>query len=246
MKKPMFLTVVLLSLVLVASLVRAEEDLDFSDETTRLSYSLGYRIGGGFKRQGMEMDPEAAVQGVRDALTAAEPQMSEEEMTATLAEFKRKTIAEARSKQKEQAEKTRREGLAFLEQNRGKEDVETTASGLQYKVIQAGSGRSPGPTDTVTVNYRGTLIGGQVFDSSYKRGKPATFRLDQVIKGWTEGLQLMKEGAKYELFIPPDLAYGKKGRMADQTLIFEVELLSVGEVNAEEGRSKGQGKPSAP
>ncbi len=119
-----------------------------------------------------------------------------------------------------------------MEENAGKDGVVTTESGLQYRVIAAGTGKSPGPQEQVTVHYRGRLIDGREFDSSFKRGKPATFKLNGVIKGWSEGLQLMKEGGKAELFIPPNLGYGDRGPLAHQTLIFEVELLSVGETQA--------------
>ena len=119
------------------------------------------------------------------------------------------------------------EGKKFMEENANKEGVVTTESGLQYKVIEEGSGKSPGPEDQVTVHYRGTLIDGKEFDSSHKRGKPATFKLNGVIKGWSEGLQLMKEGGKAELFIPPNLAYNDRGPLGHHTLIFDVELVSV-------------------
>ena len=119
------------------------------------------------------------------------------------------------------------EGKKFMQENAKKPGVKTTASGLQYKIIKAGKGKAPGPTDQVTVNYRGTLIDGKEFDSSYKRGEPATFQLNGVIKGWTEGLQLIKEGGKIQLFIPPELAYAGRGPLAHRTLIFDVELISV-------------------
>jgi FKBP-type peptidyl-prolyl cis-trans isomerase len=127
-----------------------------------------------------------------------------------------------------------------MEENAKKEGVVTTKSGLQYKILKEGSGKSPAATDQVTVNYRGTLIDGKEFDSSYKRGKPATFRLNGVIKGWTDGLQLMKEGGKAELFIPPNLAYGSRGPLADQTLIFDVELISVGKKAKAPSTAQGQ------
>lgn len=227
MRKAMVLAAISHSLVLVAALAGAEEALDFSDETTRINYSLGYQIGGDFQRQGVEMNAEAVVRGIHDALAGADPRMSEKEMNATLVELKRRVVDDARRRQQERAEKMRRAGLAFLERNKDEEGVKTTASGLQYKVLEAGSGTSPSSEDTVTVHYRGRLISGQPFDSSYQRGEPATFRLDKVIKGWAEGLQLMQEGAKYELYIPPDLAYDKQGPLANQTLIFEIELLAV-------------------
>ncbi len=123
--------------------------------------------------------------------------------------------------------KYRAEGSEFLASNAKKQGVITLPSGLQYKVLEEGTGRSPGPNDSVTVHYRGTLIDGNEFDSSYGNNEPATFQVGGVIPGWTEALQLMKEGAKWQLFIPPDLAYGKRGPLSDRTLIFEVELISI-------------------
>mgnify|MGYP001828982474 CR=1 FL=1 len=203
--------------------------LDLSDETARVNYSVGYQIGGDFKRQGIEMDAAAVVQGIGDALSDAEPKMTEEEMRQTLVELKQKVVAEQRKRSIERELDLLAEGEAFLKENAGKEGVVTTDSGLQYKIIEEGTGKSPGPQDQVTVHYRGTLIDGKEFDSSHKRGEPATFRLDGVIKGWSEGLQLMKEGGKAQFFIPPNLAYGDRGPLGHRTLIFDVELISVGE-----------------
>ena len=203
------------------------KSLDFEDETTRINYSLGYQIGGDFRRQEVALDAEAVVQGIADALEEAEPRMSPEEMSQTLVALKRRIVADARSEKQRQAERMRTAGQRFLAQNRQQEGVRTTASGLQYKVVEEGSGRSPGPGDTVTVHYRGTLISGQVFDSTRKRGEPATLSLSGVVPGFGEGLQLMKEGGRYELYVPPELAYDREGPMADHTLIYEVELLSV-------------------
>jgi FKBP-type peptidyl-prolyl cis-trans isomerase FkpA len=144
-------------------------------------------------------------------------------------------VAEARqARADEEAAKQREAGQAFLDENKGKEGVQVTESGLQYKILEPGTGKQPGPTDQVKVHYRGTRVDGSEFDSSYQRGKPAEFRLDRVIKGWTEGLQLMQEGGKAQFFIPYDLAYGERGRLGNQTLIFDVELLEVGEP-ADEG-----------
>jgi FKBP-type peptidyl-prolyl cis-trans isomerase FklB len=211
----------------------AGESLDFTDPTTRTNYSLGYQIGGDFKRQGVEMNAEAVVQGIRDALEGAEPQMPYAEMQATLRELKQKVVADQREQQQKRETEIMAEEKAFMEANSGKPGVITTDSGLQYTVIETGSGKSPQATDRVTVHYRGTLVDGNEFDSSYKRDKPATFELDSVIKGWSEGLQLMKEGGKSRLFIPPELAYGHRGPLAHRALIFEVELLSVEEVGPE-------------
>ena len=202
--------------------------LNFDDETNRISYSLGYQIGGDFKRQGAGMNADAVLKGIEDALSGAEPQMKPEDMHSTLIEFKRKIVAEQQARQRESEQQQIAADKKFLEENARKDGVVTTASGLQYRVVDQGKGRTPGATDQVTVNYRGTLVDGHVFDSSYERGKPATFKLDGVIQGWTEGLQQVREGGKINLVIPPALAYGHQGPLADRTLIFDVELLSVG------------------
>jgi FKBP-type peptidyl-prolyl cis-trans isomerase len=201
--------------------------LDFADETTRINYSLGYQIGGDFKRQGVEMDADAVVQGIADALADAEPKMAPAEMQTTLRELKRKVVAEQRKRSVERELDILAAGEAYMKENAGKPGVQTTESGLQYEILESGTGKSPGPQDEVTVHYRGTLIDGKEFDSSHKRGEPASFRLDGVIKGWSEGLQLMHEGDKARFVIPPKLAYGDRGPLGHRTLIFDVELLSV-------------------
>lgn len=201
--------------------------LDLDDETARINYSLGYQIGGDFKRQGVTMNPEAVVRGIEDALAGGKPLIPPAEMKTTLMELKRKVVTEQRVQRRNNELQYLAEGKQFLADNAGRPGVKTTASGLQYKVIEPGKGRTPGPTDAVTVNYRGTLTNGNVFDSSYDRGEPASFSLDGVIKGWTEGLQLIGEGGHIQLFIAPELAYGNRGPMAHRTLVFDVELLTV-------------------
>lgn len=227
-----------------AGSIHAAEAVSLDDETDRISYSLGYQIGGDFKRQGVEMNAEAVVKGIEDALSGAEPAMPEAEMREALIGLKKKIIAEQQARKQEAERESIAEGEKFMKENAAKEGVVTTASGLQYKMISEGTGKSPGPTDKVTVNYRGTLIDGKEFDSSYKRGKPATFPLNAVIKGWSEGLQLMKEGGKAQFVIPPNLAYGDRGALAHKTLLFEVELVSVGEEKkakaAQESEAKGE------
>ena len=220
----------------------AEETLSLEDENARINYSVGYQIGGDFKRQGTEIDPEIVVRGVEDALSGAEPQMTPQELRQVLAELQRKVTAARKAKAEEEATANRQAGQTFLEANKGKEGVKVTDSGLQYKLVEPGSGKQPGPTDKVRVNYRGTLIDGSEFDSSYKRGKPAEFRLDGVIKGWTEGLQLMKEGGKAQFVIPSELAYGERGRLGNQTLIFEVELITVLAPDSGEGEATKAGQ----
>lgn len=225
MKFSIFLPAVVLSLL--SAPLSADEALNLDNETARINYSLGYQIGGDFKRQGVDMDAEAVVQGISDALTGARPKMSQPEMTSTLMELKRKVVAEQQKRGVENELKYLAEGKEFMEENAKQEGVITTESGLQYKVIEPGSGKSPGPQDQVTVHYRGSFIDGKEFDSSFKKKKPATFAVNRVIKGWSEGLQLMKQGGKSELYIPQNLAYGSRGPLAHRTLIFEVELLAV-------------------
>jgi FKBP-type peptidyl-prolyl cis-trans isomerase FklB len=207
----------------------ASEPVSLDDETARINYSLGYQIGGDFKRQGVEMNADAVVKGIEDALSGTEPMMKPEDMRTTLTDLKRKVVAAQKKSAMEQELKTVEEGKQFMEENAKQEGVVTTDSGLQYQIIEEGTGKAPSPTDKVTVNYRGTLINGNEFDSSYSRGEPATFQLNGVIKGWTEGLQHIKEGGKIKLVIPPKLAYGDRGPMAHRTLVFDVELLSVGD-----------------
>jgi FKBP-type peptidyl-prolyl cis-trans isomerase FklB len=212
---------------LLAPLCLAGEAPDLSSDAAKINYSVGYQIGGDFKLQGVEMQPETVIRGIQDALSGAEPLMTPDEMRTTMGELG-KRIADQRAREKQLA-KTRveKENAEFLVANAKKAGVVTTPSGLQYKVIEPGTGRTPKLTDTVTVNYRGSLIDGKEFDSSYKRGKPASFRVDGVIAGWTEALLMMKEGAKWQLFIPHRLAYGEKGQLREKTLIFDVELLSI-------------------
>jgi FKBP-type peptidyl-prolyl cis-trans isomerase FklB len=222
----------LISLALLASSVNAAEPMKLDNDSARLNYSLGYQVGGDFKRQGVKMDAEAIIKGIEDALSGTEPMMSPPEMHATLTELKRKVVADERTKLRKGRAETElqylAEGKKFMEENATKPGVKTTASGLQYRIIEAGKGKTPGPADQVTVNYRGTQINGNEFDSSYERGEPATFNLGGVIKGWTEGLQLIKEGGKIQLVIPPELAYAGRGPLAHRTLIFDVELITVG------------------
>jgi FKBP-type peptidyl-prolyl cis-trans isomerase FklB len=222
------------------------EEMQLQDESARINYSLGYQLGSDFSRQGIKMDSEALNKGIHDALSGAEPLMTPEAVRATLAELKRRIVAEQKKKAAEEAVKFQEESKKFLEENAKKEGVVTTESGLQYQIIEPGTGKTPAPTDKVTVNYRGTLVDGHEFDSSYKRGRPASFQLNGVIKGWTEGLQLIKEGGKIKLFVPPELAYRDRGPLANRALIFDVELVSVAEPPkpAESETAPPESKPS--
>ena len=225
-----FTAVVFIALVgagLYAGARAADEPVQLMTDSDKISYSVGYQVGGDFKSQGVELNSKAMLRGVQDALSGGAPLMEQEAMRRTLIDLKRKVVAVDQAKKRQDLTQRIAEGRKFLEENAKKEGVVSLPSGLQYKVIGEGTGKTPGPKDTVTVHYKGTLIDGTEFDSSYRRNEPATFRVDGVIKGWTEALQLMKEGAKWQLFIPPDLAYGERGPLADRTLLFDVELISV-------------------
>jgi FKBP-type peptidyl-prolyl cis-trans isomerase FklB len=219
--------------LLMASSAVAQENSVLKNDKEKISYSIGVEIGSTLKKQALDIEPEVLVRGIKDALAGAKPLMTEEEVIETLTSFKKDFIAKKQELTKQLGEKNKQEGAAFLAGNQKKEGVKTLPSGLQYRVIKSGSGKKPKSDDTVTTHYRGTLIDGTEFDSSYRRGKPVTFPVNQVIPGWTEALQLMEEGAKWELFIPSNLAYGEKGAGNEigpnATLIFEVELISVQE-----------------
>jgi FKBP-type peptidyl-prolyl cis-trans isomerase FklB len=196
----------------------------------KLGYALGQSIGKSFKAQGVECDLDALVAGLKDAM-AGSSKMTEDELNATLRVFQQQLNARQADRAKAASEKNRKEGEAFLETNKAKEGVKVTASGLQYKILKAGDGKVPAATDMVTVHYRGTLIDGTEFDSSFKRNEPAKFQVGGVIKGWTEALQLMPAGSKWQLFIPAGLAYGDRGAGPligpGAVLVFEVELISI-------------------
>ncbi len=201
-----------------------EKSPQLKDQKDKVSYSIGLNIGFNLNRQNVQINPDVLTAGIKDAI-AGKPQLTTDQVKEVMTAFEK----DMQQKQKAAGEKNASEGAKFIEENKKKEGVKTTASGLQYKAIKEGTGAQPKATDTVTVNYRGTLINGTEFDSSYKRGQPATFPLNGVIKGWTEGLQLMKVGSKYQFFVPPNLAYGERSVGPDiapnSTLIFEVELL---------------------
>src|SRR5579862_5750517 len=206
----------------------------------KTSYAIGSDLGNKLKSAAIDVDPAILSRGIKDVLTGGKPAMTDDEVHAKLMELSKQVQAaqqEAQKKQQEAnkvvGEKNRKEGDTFLSDNKSKEGVVALPSGLQYKILKAGDGPKPTAADTVTCNYRGTLIDGKEFDSSYKRGQPASFPVGGVIKGWTEALQLMPVGSKWQLFIPPDLGYGDHPPSPDigpgDTLVFEVELLSIGE-----------------
>ncbi len=209
----------------------------FTTDKDKLSYAIGTDIARSFKQQGIEVDPTILAAGFRDVAAGGQMQMTPEQITASLRDMQAARMAKMQEARKAAAATAEADGAKFLADNKSKPDVVTLPDGLQYKVLTQGTGPTPKATDTVTVNYRGTLIDGKEFDSSYKRGEPATFPVNGVIKGWTEILQLMKTGSKYQVFIPSALAYGERGTPSERgeppaigpnaTLIFEVELLSI-------------------
>ncbi len=217
---------------LFACTAQSHEKAEIKTKLDSMAYALGMQWGKNFKNDSLMFNPDIVAQGVKDALYEEKTLFTEEEMRATL--MKIQEMLRERDMKKRSADSLANvgKGKEFLEKNKNKEGVKTTASGLQYKVIKEGTGKSPVATDKVTVHYTGTLIDGTKFDSSVDRGKPATFGLNQVIRGWTEGLQLMKEGGKYMFYIPAELGYGPRatGNIPPMsTLIFEVELIKVGQ-----------------
>jgi FKBP-type peptidyl-prolyl cis-trans isomerase FklB len=201
--------------------------IELKDNTDKASYSIGLNIGTNLKHQNVDLNPDALMAGLKDGLSGNKPQLTDDQVREAMMGLEK----DMEQKQAVVAQKNKADGDKFLAENKTKPGVKTTASGLQYKVEKEGKGTSPKANDMVTVNYRGTLIDGTEFDSSYKRGQPATFPVGGVIRGWTEALQLMKPGAKYQLVIPPTLGYGERGAGRDigpnSTLIFDVELIDV-------------------
>ncbi len=218
-------------LVGFAGLAHAQDRPVLKTDRDKVSYSIGLDIGTNFKRQSLDLDSKALAAGIADGLSGGKPLLTEDEVRKVLAQFQQQMAAKAQQAAQQLAEKNQKAGEAFLAENKKKKGVITLPSGLQYQVIKTGTGKIPKATDTVTTHYRGTLIDGTEFDSSYKRGEPASFQVNGVIKGWTEALQLMKVGSKWQLFIPSNLAYGPQGAGQvigpNATLIFEIELLSI-------------------
>jgi FKBP-type peptidyl-prolyl cis-trans isomerase FklB len=235
--------IVVLGILFLVSQVGAQEKLVLKNQMDKVSYSIGLNIGrnlaNDLKKQSIDIDPSILTKGIQDALAGAKPLLTDQEIQETMVAFQKEMMA----KWEEIGKKNKAEGEAFLAENKKKEGVKTLPSGLQYKVIKAGTGKKPKADDAVTVNYRGTLINGTEFDSSYKRGQPATFAVSGgIIRGWTEALQLMGEGEKWELFIPPNLGYGERGAGGvigpNATLIFEIEIVSIQEKKKENKEEK--------
>lgn len=204
---------------------------ELKNDKDSVSYSIGLDVGTTFSRQGIEVNPDAFIQGLKDASdTSAKRMMTEEQVRETMMAYQQKMMAKAKEKLEKESGQAKIEGEKYLAENKKKPGVITTASGLQYKVITMGKGKKPKATNEVTVHYRGTLINGTEFDNSYKRGEPITFPVNGVISGWTEALQLMPVGSKWELVVPAELGYGNNPAgpiPPGSTLLFEVELLGI-------------------
>ena len=224
------LAIVILALF-IASPAFTQEKTELKNEKDKVSYSIGLDIGTTFKKQDMDIDPATLLKGLQDGASGAKPLLTEDQVKETMTAYSKSMMEKQTAAAKEAGGKNQVAGEKFLAENKTREGVKTTPSGLQYKVLKEGNGPSPKETDTVETNYRGTLLNGKEFDSSYKRNEPASFPVNRVIKGWTEALQMMKVGSKYELWIPPNLGYGERGAGQDigpsETLHFEVELLGI-------------------
>jgi FKBP-type peptidyl-prolyl cis-trans isomerase FklB len=220
-----------LALLVVPALACAQDAPALKTEKEKLSYAMGMDLGGQLKVQAVEIDPDLFAEGLKTVLAGGKTLLTDAEAKAAISQLQLARVAKQTAALQASGAKNKTEGDAFLAANKAKEGVITLPSGLQYKVITAGTGPKPTLEQTVVCQYKGTLIDGKEFDSSYKRGQPATFPVKKVIKGWTEALQLMPVGSKWQLFVPADLAYGARGAGADigpnATLIFEIELVAI-------------------
>jgi len=210
---------------LSAATVAGEIKLDTDQQ--KVSYVLGYQAGAQMKQQNMNVDFETLTKAIKDGLDGVSPRLTGEQAAAVMQKFQ----AEQKAQQAKAGENNAKAGVAFLAENKTKPGVVVLENGLQYKIVTEGTGNKPKATDSVSVHYRGTLINGKEFDSSYSRGEPTSFPVNRVIPGWTQILQLMKEGAKWQVFIPSELAYGERGAGGDigpdSTLVFDIELIKV-------------------
>ena len=211
--------------------VKTAAPLTLKTDKDKISYAIGLNVGKAMKRDGVDVDPDILTRAIKDVFSDAKLLLTDQEAQTTLTALQGDLRKKQELQQQQLAETNKKEGDEFLAANKTKEGVVTLPSGLQYKIVQEGAGPKPAAADTVTVNYRGTLVNGTEFDSSFKRGQPASFSVGQIIKGWTEALELMPVGSKWQLFIPPDLAYGLRGAGPsigpNSTLVFDVELLSI-------------------
>ena len=230
-----------------AATAKTPAPLVLKTQKDKFSYALGMKMGANLQKQSVPVDPAILARGLKDGLAGGKTLLTDDEAQAALKAMQDDLRAKQQAKIQEAAGANKKEGEAFLAANKGKDGVVALASGMQYKILKEGTGPKPVATDSVVCNYQGTLINGKEFDSSYKRGQPATFPVNGVIKGWTEALQLMPVGSKWQLFIPSELAYGDRGAGADigpgATLVFEVELLSIEDKSKDD---KGKTPDKAP
>jgi FKBP-type peptidyl-prolyl cis-trans isomerase len=223
---------------------KSTQTLTLKTQKDKVSYAIGMNIGQGMKKDSVDIDPAILERGLKDALTGAKPLMTEAEAVSVMTDLRNQMTKKKEAEAQQMGTANKQAGQQFLAANKTKEGVVTLPSGLQYKVLKEGTGPKPTAADTVVCNYRGTLIDGKEFDSSFKRGQPATFPVGQVIKGWTEALQLMPVGSKWQLFVPADLAYGERSPSPDigpnATLIFDIDLLSIQDKKAPEQKTPDQ------
>ncbi|MBJ15187.1 MAG: hypothetical protein CMF38_00930 [Legionellaceae bacterium] len=216
---------------LAMSSAMAADAVTLNNDTDKLSYSIGADLGKNFKKQGIDISPNAMAKGLEDGMSGNQLMLTDDQMKEVLNKFQKNLMAKRNAEFTKKSEDNKAKGEAFLAQNKTKEGVVTTSSGLQYKILEKGKGAKPGKDDTVTVEYTGKLLNGQVFDSSEKTGKPAEFNVSQVIPGWTEALQLMPAGSTWEVYVPASLAYGARsvgGAIGpNETLVFKIHLMSV-------------------
>jgi FKBP-type peptidyl-prolyl cis-trans isomerase len=223
--------IAVLGILLLAAPLNAAETPVLKTQKEKISYGIGVDMARNFKLQGIEFDANILIKGFRDESSGGKLLMTEDDMRATLNAYQSEIMQKRAQAMKAAAEENKKAGDAFLAENKKREGVVALPSGLQYKILKAGDGRKPTDTDMVECNYRGALINGTEFDSSYRTGKPAPFKVAGLIPGWTEALKLMPVGSKWQLFIPPHLAYGERGAGRDigpnATLVFEIELVAV-------------------
>lgn len=239
--KRLVTAVALGSLVTMPLTALAQDKVDLDGDQAKLSYSIGATLGQGLSRDIKDLDVDAFAAAIKDVYGDDEMQMSQDEISTTLTQYQQQKVAEQKAEQKKVADENRKKSEDFLEENAKKDGVETTDSGLQYQVLESGDGESPTADDTVRVNYEGTLPDGTVFDSSYKRGEPISFKVGQVIPGWQEALKMMHVGDTWMITVPSDLAYGPAGTGGpigpNQALQFKVELLAINPDDADSGSS---------
>jgi len=232
-----------------ATAAKSAAPLVLKTQKDKFSYAIGMntakRMGDSLRKQSVPFDPAIVVRGMKDGFAGGKTLLTDEEAQAVLTEMQKQVREQQQAKMQQAADGNKKEGEAFLAANKSKDGVVTLDSGLQYKILTEGTGPKPNTTDSVVCNYRGTLINGTEFDSSYKHGQPATFLVTGVIKGWTEALQLMPVGSKWQLFVPSDLAYGASGRPPiepNATLIFEIELLSIEDKSKDKDKAPEKGE----